>query len=149
MWTIRLIRACNVSSFLFNGIRTILLVVNGIWAFFLFVLFCLGHTRVFVLAYTISNCFYKTKYRKQQLFVYDIGLQTFLFIFYCIGPRTLQGPANERKDIFLQNDYRCGHYYQTTEHNLYNVAVIQWTTSCNKNRMTTRYITFWRVHVTS
>ena len=32
---------------------------------------------------------------------------------------------------------------------LYDVAVIQWITSCHKNRMTTRYIKFWRVHVTS
>ena len=30
----------------------------------------------------------------------------------------------------------------------YDVAVIQWLTSCDKNRMTTRYITFWHVHVT-
>ena len=29
----------------------------------------------------------------------------------------------------------------------YDVAVIQWLTSCHKNRMTTRYITlgYWRV----
>ena len=26
---------------------------------------------------------------------------------------------------------------------------IQWITSCHKNRMTTRVITLWRVHVTS
>ena len=31
----------------------------------------------------------------------------------------------------------------------YNVAVIQWITSCHKNRMTTRVITLWHVHVTS
>ena len=31
----------------------------------------------------------------------------------------------------------------------YDVAVIQWITSCYKNRMTTRVITLWRVHVTS
>ena len=31
----------------------------------------------------------------------------------------------------------------------YDVAVIQWITSCNKYRMITRYITFWRIHVTS
>ena len=31
----------------------------------------------------------------------------------------------------------------------YDVAVIQWITSCHKNRMSTRYITFWCVHVTS
>ena len=31
----------------------------------------------------------------------------------------------------------------------YDVAVIQWMTSCHKNRMTTRVITLWRVDVTS
>ena len=31
----------------------------------------------------------------------------------------------------------------------YDVAVIQWITSCNKNHMTTRVITLWRVNVTS
>ena len=31
----------------------------------------------------------------------------------------------------------------------YDVAVIQWKTSCHKNRMTTRVITLWRIHVTS
>ena len=31
----------------------------------------------------------------------------------------------------------------------YDVAVIQWITSCQKNHMTTRVITLWRVHVTS
>ena len=31
----------------------------------------------------------------------------------------------------------------------YDVAVIQWITSCHKNHMTTRVITFWRVHATS
>ena len=31
----------------------------------------------------------------------------------------------------------------------HDLAVIGWITSCNKNRMTTRVITLWRVHVTS
>ena len=31
----------------------------------------------------------------------------------------------------------------------HDVAVIQWITSCHKNRMTTRVITLWRVNVTS
>ena len=31
----------------------------------------------------------------------------------------------------------------------YDVAVIQWINSCHKNRMTTRVVTLWRVHVTS
>ena len=31
----------------------------------------------------------------------------------------------------------------------YDVAVIQWITSCRKNHMTTRVITLLRVHVTS
>ena len=31
----------------------------------------------------------------------------------------------------------------------YDVAVIQWITSCHKNRMTTRVITLWHVHVAS
>ena len=31
----------------------------------------------------------------------------------------------------------------------YDVAVIQWITSCHKNRMTTRVITLWRGDVTS
>ena len=31
----------------------------------------------------------------------------------------------------------------------HDVAVIQWITSWNKNRMTTRVITLWRVYVTS
>ena len=31
----------------------------------------------------------------------------------------------------------------------YDVAVIQWITSCHKNHMTTRVITLWRVDVTS
>ena len=30
----------------------------------------------------------------------------------------------------------------------HNVAVIQWITSCHKNRMTTRVITLWRERVT-
>ena len=34
-------------------------------------------------------------------------------------------------------------------HLSYDVAVIQWITSCHKNCMTTREITLWRVHVTS
>ena len=32
---------------------------------------------------------------------------------------------------------------------LYDVAIIQWITSCHKNRMATRVITLWREHVTS
>ena len=31
----------------------------------------------------------------------------------------------------------------------YDIAVIQWITSCHKNRMTTRVKTLWRVDVTS
>ena len=31
----------------------------------------------------------------------------------------------------------------------YDVAVIQWITSCQKNRMTTGVMTIWHVHVTS
>ena len=31
----------------------------------------------------------------------------------------------------------------------YDIAVIQWVTSCHKNRMTTRVITLWHVYVTS
>ena len=31
----------------------------------------------------------------------------------------------------------------------YDVAVIQWITSCNKSHMTTRVITLWREYVTS
>ena len=31
----------------------------------------------------------------------------------------------------------------------YDVAVIQWVTSCHKNHMSARVITLWRVHVTS
>ena len=31
----------------------------------------------------------------------------------------------------------------------YDVAVIQWITSCHKKRMTTRVITLWHEHVTS
>ena len=31
---------------------------------------------------------------------------------------------------------------------LYDVAFIQWVTSCHKSRRTTREITLWRVHVT-
>ena len=31
----------------------------------------------------------------------------------------------------------------------YEVAVIQWITSCHKSRMTTRVITLWRVYLTS
>ena len=31
----------------------------------------------------------------------------------------------------------------------YDVAVIEWITSCNKNCLTTCVITVWRVHVTS
>ena len=34
-------------------------------------------------------------------------------------------------------------------HLSYDVAVIQWITSCHKNRMITRVITLWRVDVTS
>ena len=30
----------------------------------------------------------------------------------------------------------------------YDVAVIQWITSCHKNRMTSRVIILWHVHVT-
>ena len=40
--------------------------------------------------------------------------------------------------------------YTERENNLsYDVAVIQWITSCHKNRMTTNVIIFLRVHVTS
>ena len=35
------------------------------------------------------------------------------------------------------------------ENSSYDVAVIQWITSCHKNRMTTGYITCWHVQVTS
>ena len=31
----------------------------------------------------------------------------------------------------------------------YDVAVIQWITSCHKNRSTTRVVTLWPVHVMS
>ena len=31
----------------------------------------------------------------------------------------------------------------------YDVTVIQWITSCHKNVVTTRYIIFWCIHVTS
>ena len=31
----------------------------------------------------------------------------------------------------------------------YDVAIIQWITSCHKNSMTTRVITLWRVNVTT
>ena len=31
----------------------------------------------------------------------------------------------------------------------YDVAVIQWITSCHKNTITTRVITFWRLDITS
>ena len=31
----------------------------------------------------------------------------------------------------------------------HDIAVIQWITSCHKNRITTRLITLWRVHITS
>ena len=31
----------------------------------------------------------------------------------------------------------------------YDVAIIQWITSCHKNRLTARKITLWRVHVGS
>ena len=34
-------------------------------------------------------------------------------------------------------------------HLSFDVAVIQWITSCHKNRMTTRVISLWRVHITS
>ena len=30
-----------------------------------------------------------------------------------------------------------------------NVPVMQWITYCHKNHMTTRVITFWRIHVAS
>ena len=33
-------------------------------------------------------------------------------------------------------------------HLSYDVAIIQWITLCHKNRMTTRVITLWHVHVT-
>ena len=39
------------------------------------------------------------------------------------------------------------YFYSEDNHLSYDVAVIQWLTSCHKNRMTTRYITlgYWRV----
>ena len=40
-------------------------------------------------------------------------------------------------------------YYYSKLFLSYYVAVIQWITSCHKNRMTTRVITHWRVCVTS
>ena len=47
-----------------------------------------------------------------------------------------------------KNLYACKmpdpHYYLS-----YDVAVIQWITSCHKNRTTTRVIKLWRVCVTS
>ena len=42
------------------------------------------------------------------------------------------------------------HLQKTKKYSLsYELAVIRWITSCNKNRMTTREITLWLVHVTS
>ena len=41
-------------------------------------------------------------------------------------------------------------FVKTTENYLsYNVAVIQWITSCHKNRMTTHVITLWGIHIMS
>ena len=36
----------------------------------------------------------------------------------------------------------------TCLHLSHGVTVIQWLTSCHKNRMSTRVITFWCIHVT-
>ena len=46
-----------------------------------------------------------------------------------------------QSNFFLQAKY---YFYL-----LYDVAVIQWITSCHKNRMTTRVITLWRVRFMS
>ena len=45
--------------------------------------------------------------------------------------------------IFMQSDKS-----HTCLHLSHGVTVSQWLTSCHKNRMSTRVITFWRIHVT-
>ena len=44
-------------------------------------------------------------------------------------------------------------FFSSSVHNEFNhnydVSAPQWITSCHKNRMTTRVITFWRIDVTS
>ena len=53
------------------------------------------------------------------------------------------------KFLIKAGNYNKGHESKRKQHLSYDVAVIQWITSCHKNRMTTRVITLWRVHVTS
>ena len=50
-----------------------------------------------------------------------------------------------------ERERQCIHIISTVTYTdlSHDVAVIQWITSCHKNRMTTRVITLWRVHVTS
>ena len=50
--------------------------------------------------------------------------------------------------VFSRTDHKC---HKIIPENVlsYDVAVIQWITSCHKNRMTTRVITLWREYVTS
>ena len=74
----------------------------------------------------------KCKYRDNLGFIlsHEFGL----FAFYVVA-----------NSFFLRN---CIMIYN--ENSLsYDVAVIQWITSCHKNRMTTRAITLWCVNVTS
>ena len=60
-------------------------------------------------------------------------------------PTGLYTNANEH--TFSQRS--CITNYASQQYLSHDVAVIQWITSCHKNRMATRVITLWRVYVTS
>ena len=46
------------------------------------------------------------------------------------------------------NEYITAKIHVIKQH-YHDIGVIQWITSSHKNRMTTRVITLWRVHITS
>ena len=56
----------------------------------------------------------------------------------------------DQRSCHVQGVVKDGDDLQQLDYDLsYDVAVIQWITSCNKNRMTTHVITLWQVHATS
>ena len=71
----------------------------------------------------------------------------FLRVVYLREDSRLSGIQNEWFDKKAhQNAVNTTNFTFILSHNL---AVIQWITSCRKNHMTRRVITFWRVYVTS
>ena len=74
----------------------------------------------------------------------NLSLSSITEIDFCRNVRSLN---RHKSRVFVQTgpyEYLMGKYYLS-----YDVAGIQWITSCHKNRMTTRVIALWRVCITS